>query len=502
MFALTQGLRRAVQTKPNGISTQFASRRRTWQQTIDRVSRIAGALFALGVRPGDRVAILALNSDRYFELMYAIPWIGAVMVPINTRLAAPEIEYILSDSGAVALFIDTAMSHHLTPLEDKMPGVREVVWLDDTSGPEGLLHFEDLTNYDPALDVGAANDDLAGLFYTGGTTGRSKGVMLSHTNLVVNALNGVAGIGFSGDTAYIHSGPMFHLADGASTFGVTMAGGRHAFVPRFEPVEVLQTIQTEKVTHAQFVPTMINMIVNHPRFAEFDIRTLQFILYGASPMPEGVLRRAMQVMPHVKLMHAYGMTEAAPIVTLLDPRYTTLDGPFAGRLKSCGQVALGCEIKVVDANARGSAARHGGRACDPRRQHHEGLLEQARRDRGRADGRLVLFRRRRLHGRRGLRLYRRPAQGHDHLGRRERLFGRGRERDLAAAGRQRSRGDRRARRALGRARARHHRAQARRHAQRRRRDGALPRARSPATSARAASTSATRRCRCRAPARC
>ena len=349
MFALTQGLRRAAQTKPNGISTQFASRRRTWQQTTDRVSRIAGALFALGVRPGDRVAILALNSDRYFELMYAIPWIGAVMVPINTRLAAPEIEYILSDSGAVALFIDTAMSHHLTPLEDKMPGVREVVWLDDTSGPEGLLHFEDLTNYDPALDVGAANDDLAGLFYTGGTTGRSKGVMLSHTNLVVNALNGVAGIGFSSDTTYIHSGPMFHLADGASTFGVTMAGGRHAFVPRFEPAEVLQTIQTEKVTHAQFVPTMINMIVNHPRFAEFDIRTLQFILYGASPMPEGVLRRAMQVMPHVKLMHAYGMTEAAPIVTLLDPRYTTLEGPFAGRLKSCGQAALGCEIRVVDA---------------------------------------------------------------------------------------------------------------------------------------------------------
>ena len=205
MFALTQGLRRAAQTKPNGMSTHFASRRRTWQQTADRVSRIAGALFALGVRPGDRVAILALNSDRYFELMYAIPWIGAVMVPINTRLAAPEIEYILSDSGAVALFIDTAMSHHLTALEDKMAGVREVVWLDDTSGPEGLLHFEDLTNYDPALDLGAANDDLAGLFYTGGTTGRSKGVMLTHTNLVVNALNGIAAIGFNSDTTYIHT---------------------------------------------------------------------------------------------------------------------------------------------------------------------------------------------------------------------------------------------------------------------------------------------------------
>ena len=352
MFALTQGLRRAVQTRPDGIATHFSGRTRTWQQSIDRISRVAGALSALGVRRGDRVAILALNSDRYLELMYAMPWIGAVMVPINTRLAAPEIEYILTDSGATALFIDTAMSHHLTALEGRLPGLREVMWMDDSPAPEGMLRFEDLAHYETADDVGAADDELAGLFYTGGTTGRSKGVMLTHTNLVVNALNAVAGIGFSVDTTYIHSGPMFHLADGASSFGVTLVGGRHAFVPRFEPVEVLQTIQTEKVTHAQFVPTMINMLVNHPRFGEFDISTLSFVLYGASPMPEGVLRKAMQLMPHVRMMHAYGMTEAAPIVTLLDPRYTTLEGRYAGRLKSCGQVAPACEIKVVDAARR------------------------------------------------------------------------------------------------------------------------------------------------------
>ncbi|HSI00847.1 MAG TPA: long-chain fatty acid--CoA ligase [Reyranella sp.] len=349
MFSLTQGLRRALQTRPRSPSTAFGTRRRTWMQTADRVARIAGALTALGVQPGDRVAILALNSDRYFELMYALPWIGAVMVPINTRLAAPEIAYILEDSGAVGLFIDAAMAHHLTTLDGRMPGVREVIWLDDIASPDGMLHFEDLTADDPLEDVGAADDELAGLFYTGGTTGRSKGVMLSHRNLVVNALNAVAGIGFNTDTAYIHSGAMFHLADGASTFGVTQAGGRHAFVSRFEPVDVLQTIQSEKVTHAQFVPTMINMLVNHPRFGEFRIDTLQFILYGASPMPEGVLRKAMELMPDVRLMHAYGMTEAAPIVTLLDPRYTTLSGRYAGRLKSCGQTAPACEVRIVDA---------------------------------------------------------------------------------------------------------------------------------------------------------
>jgi long-chain acyl-CoA synthetase len=317
MFSLTQGLRRALQTRPRGPSTTFAARRRTWEQTADRVARVAGALAALGVKRGDRVAILALNSDRYFELMYAIPWIGAVMVPINTRLAAPEIEYILTDSGAVALFIDAGMAHHLTTLDGKIDGVRETIWLDDISSPDGMLHYEDLTAYDAAEDVGAADDELAGLFYTGGTTGRAKGVMLSHTNLVVNAMNAVAGMGFDSETAYIHSGAMFHLADGASTFGVTMVGGRHAFVARFEPVEVLQTIQSEKVTHAQFVPTMINMLVNHPRFQEFNLSTLRLVLYGASPMPEGVLRKALEVMPQVGMIHGYGMTEAAPIVTLL-----------------------------------------------------------------------------------------------------------------------------------------------------------------------------------------
>src|SRR5215471_8419359 len=352
MFALTQGLRRAVQTRPDGIATHFSGRTRTWQQSIDRISRVAGALSALGVRRGDRVAILALNSDRYLELMYAMPWIGAVMVPINTRLAAPEIEYILTDSGATALFIDTAMSHHLTALEGRLPGLREVMWMDDSPAPEGMLRFEDLAHYETADDVGAADDELAGLFYTGGTTGRSKGVMLTHSNLVVNALNAVAGIGFTGDTTYIHCGPMFHLADGASTFGVTMVAGRHTFVPRFEPIEVLTNIQAEKVTHATLVPTMVNMAVNHPRCAEFDISSLKRVLYGASPMPDGVLRKAMQMMPKVGFMHAYGMTEAAPIVTLLDPKYTTLDGPHAGRHKSCGQVALSVEIKVVDADRR------------------------------------------------------------------------------------------------------------------------------------------------------
>jgi long-chain acyl-CoA synthetase len=141
---LTQGLRRAQQIRPKATSTVFRGRRRTWSETAERVARFAGGLKAAGVRPGDRVAILALNSDRYFELMYAIPWLGAAMVPVNTRLAPPEIQYILEDSRARALFVDGATKAHATALAGKMPTVEAVFYLDDGMPPEGMARGEDL----------------------------------------------------------------------------------------------------------------------------------------------------------------------------------------------------------------------------------------------------------------------------------------------------------------------------------------------------------------------
>src|SRR5690349_11277495 len=138
MHALTDGLRQAAAFKPDAPSTSFAPRRRTWRQTAERVARVAGALVTLEVGRGDRVAILAQNSDRYLELMYASAWIGAVVVPMDTGLGPTAIEHILTDCRAVALFIDGTMAHHLTELEGRMPELREVVWIDDISSPEGM----------------------------------------------------------------------------------------------------------------------------------------------------------------------------------------------------------------------------------------------------------------------------------------------------------------------------------------------------------------------------
>jgi long-chain acyl-CoA synthetase len=349
---LTQGLRRAAQIRPRGQSTVFRGRRRVWSETADRVARIAGGLEQAGVQRGDRVAILALNSDRYFELLYAIPWLGAVMVPVNTRLATPEIRYVLEDSGARVLFVDDAMQAHAAALAGQMPTVEAMFYLDDDSPPAGMRPYEELAAGPTIADAGAGGDTLAGLFYTGGTTGKSKGVMLSHNNLVWNAMNIIAGMYHDQDTTYIHAGPMFHLADGGQTFGVTACGGCHVFVPCFDVADCLRTMEQEKVTHAVYVPTMLNMLVNHPAAGDVDLSSLKYIVYAASPMPEGVLRKALEVFPDCQFIHAYGMTEAAPVLTVLPPRYTTLDGPYAGRPKSCGQAAYTAELKIVDENRR------------------------------------------------------------------------------------------------------------------------------------------------------
>lgn len=305
MPALTLGLHQAVERKPDAQSTSFAPRRRTWRQTADRVARVAGALATLEVERGDRVAILAQNSDRYFELMYAVAWAGAVLVPIDTGLASVEIEHILVDSRASILFIDGTMAHHLTTLQDKAAHVREVVWIDDIASPEGMLHYEDLSADRPAPDASASGADLAGLFYDG-VAGNAAGAALTHDAMVTNAAEAASHLGFDGNTVYLHASPMFELAEDALTFGVTMAGGRHVFVPRFEPREVLQIVTADKVTHAQLRPDMIDQLLSHRRFSDFDLSTLAVILHGSTPIPELLLGKATILLPGVRLIDTEG----------------------------------------------------------------------------------------------------------------------------------------------------------------------------------------------------
>ena len=143
-------------------------------------------------------------------------------------------------------------------------------------------------------DAERRDGDLAGIFYTGGSTGRAKGVMLSHDNLVSNALNTIPLVGYDRDSIYLHAAPMFHLADGMATFAITMLGGTHAMIPRFDATSCLQTMQRHRVTNVTLVPTMVTAFVNHPDAKKYDLSCLRQIQFGASPMPDATLERAVR----------------------------------------------------------------------------------------------------------------------------------------------------------------------------------------------------------------
>ncbi len=349
MTQITQFLRRAVQTNGHGVATTCGPRTWSWHDFADRAARLAGALQGLGYQPGDRIGILALNADRYLEAFFGLATAGVIFVPINTRLAPPEMVFWLADSGCTGLLIDDAFMPVLPAIAAGVPGLRHVVHIGDAPTPAGLLPYEGLLPAAPPVaDAGRGGSEVAGIFYTGGTTGRSKGVMLSHDNIVGNALNMLREVAVDTDSRYVHAAPMFHLADGAMTFLITAFGGTHCFLPRFDPLALMKLIEAQGVTHALIVPTMINMLVNHPEVAQHDLSSLQYVLYGASPMPEAVIRRALEVLPKANFIQAYGQSEASPVLTLIPHKYHCFTGPFAGRLKSAGRAVIGCEVAILD----------------------------------------------------------------------------------------------------------------------------------------------------------
>ena len=206
---VTHGLRRALQINPEGLATVFGERRRNWREICERVSRLAAGICSLGVEAGDRVAILSLNSDRYLELYLATAWAGAVIVPLNIRWSPAENEDAMRDCRANVLFVDKAFAATGAALAKALPDLKQI-YADDGDVPAGIEGYEALlARSQPMPDAMRRSSDLAGIFYTGGTTGRSKGVMLSHGNLMADALNALGEGLFPGSAVYLHAAPMF-----------------------------------------------------------------------------------------------------------------------------------------------------------------------------------------------------------------------------------------------------------------------------------------------------
>ncbi|MBM7061294.1 long-chain fatty acid--CoA ligase [Pseudomonas sp. UL073] len=346
---LTQGLQRSLQQTPDQIVTVFGERRRTFREFAERVARLAGALRSLGMQPGDRVSMLALNSDRYLEYMQGTWWGGGVLNPVNTRWAVPEIVYSLDDCDTGILLVDDYFLPMVEGIRATAKRTPIIIYAGERVAPEGLLCYEQLLAASaPVADAGRGGHDLACVMYTGGTTGFPKGVMQSHLNLWSACVQRMAELGPPPNNRDMHVMPLFHCAGLARVLCNFIAGGSHVIVPAFEPAAVLATIQREAITDTCLVPTMILAMLAEPSFDQYDLSTLQRLTYGASPTAGEMIEQVLGKLPALELVHGYGLTEACPIVSTNPPENHGEAARKSGLSRSVGRGGYGVNVKIVD----------------------------------------------------------------------------------------------------------------------------------------------------------
>jgi acyl-CoA synthetase (AMP-forming)/AMP-acid ligase II len=332
----------------------------TYRQFAERVFRLANALTVRGITRGSVVALLAPNCHEFMEAYYACALLGAVANPINVRLSTREIALILEDSQARALICHEDLGHLGTTSVLACPEINVLLWIGTGSPPEIPV---ETCRYEPALEQAhperpalapCSAEDLAQLYYTSGTTGKPKGVMLTHGNVTFHALAAIADLRLSDADTWAHVAPMFHLADAWATFAVTWVGGKHVFVPYFNAAQVLATIERERVTISNLVPTMLTALINDPQAADFDYSSLRVLLSGGAPIAPETVRRIVATFG-CDYIQTYGMTETSPYLTVsvLKEHLTHLSSDRQLQIKSrTGRPFIGVELQVVRADGR------------------------------------------------------------------------------------------------------------------------------------------------------
>ena len=289
-MVLTMGLRRSLALDADAEALVSDEARLSRREMVDRIARLASVLRDLGMQENDRVAMLAPNGQQYIEFYFGVLWGGGIIVPVNSRFALTEMIEQVRDAEPFALIVDKTFVETAETLAQNVPSIKAMMIIGE-AGASGRtvrsVNYEDaLQSVEPVPDAMRGEDDIACLFYTGGTTGRSKGVMLSHGNLWANAMATIAHLGLDDSLVHLHSGPLFHLGAGGRVYATAVAGGKHVVMSRFTPEQALSTIARERVTVATFVPTMLAMLLQLPDIHTYDLSSLRLITYGASPMPE------------------------------------------------------------------------------------------------------------------------------------------------------------------------------------------------------------------------
>ena len=333
--------------------------RLTYRELGERVRLLAQGLASLGLRSGDRISIVAPNSLGFYETYYASAMLGLILNPINIRLAGPEMAFILNDSGSRAVLAHVDYAGQVMEALRSSPGVESLIWMggegEAAPGRRGVRYRDFLASQEGGFVPPRPVEDSepAHLYYTSGTTGRPKGVVLTHRNVTAHSLAAMAEFNLSDKDRWFHVAPMFHLADAWATFALTWVGGRHVMIDRFEAEEVLSAMESERISLTNLIPTMLNLMVNHPRLRDFDYSSLRLILSGGAPIAPETVRRIIEAFG-CEYVQTYGLTETSPYLTVSSLKEDLRRLPPEAQreyISRTGREFLAVELRVVEGGA-------------------------------------------------------------------------------------------------------------------------------------------------------
>jgi acyl-CoA synthetase (AMP-forming)/AMP-acid ligase II len=346
---LTQGLHRALKQQPEAIASVYGGRRRTYAELGLRVAKLASALRTLGMQAGDRVGMLALNSDRYLEYYLAVYWGGGAVNPVNVHWSSAQIAYLMEESETQILIVDDHTASTAAGLPPLSASISILIYAGEGDPPAGMLSYETiLAAAEPMEDACRSGDDLGGVYYTSGTTGVPKGVMLSHANVYTNALSMLAEGMVAHGCIGLHGVAMFQASDSAFMHALLLRGACHVIIPSFSPVAVLDAIQQENVTECLLTAATLQMLVDDPVLPSYDLSSLNALIYGFARITDALVDRAVAALPAVRYYQVYGLTETPPVATMLPPQYHTRARRMLGKAGSAGRAISGTDVCIVN----------------------------------------------------------------------------------------------------------------------------------------------------------
>ena len=354
MYPLAHILERARVLFPDRTAVIDGSLRMNFATLAHRVHHLAGALRGLGLERGDRVALLDWNSHRYLECYYACAHAGLAFMPLNSRLAPRELHYVLEDSAARVLMFSEPFLPQYEEIGRAATSLEYAIGLALPTAMDGVLDYETLVDRPTPLrvPVTTALEETMLIYYTSGTTGEPKGVCLTNGNMVAGAIDPLMFLGIRRDDILLHAGPLFHLATSWGVWSMPYVGAAQ-ITHHFDPTRVIGLIARERVTMTALPGAILSMVAELPETREHDISSLRTIIYGGSPTPLGILKRAAEALPPA-LTHVYGITELAGYVTTLLPEEHEFEGSpdVLRRTASAGQAVPLVDVRVVDDDGR------------------------------------------------------------------------------------------------------------------------------------------------------